>query len=697
MDRNLAYPVYNRVSRAISLWRETHQPNAKQFLQENPEVTSSRTLVIDLAYEEFCLREESGERIDTAEFCRRFPTVQRSLERMLDVHRMLASKSLGLNATTPVAWPEVGNHWLDWHLVEPLGRGAFSHVFLAREEALGNREVVVKCCVSGPQEAFILGRLSHSNIVPIHSVRHDQTTGLTAICMPFLGRVTLAEVIDRIAADPSLREGAIDLAWMAQREASSRADKTRQRTNLKLSYSETVVSAIERVASGLAAAHGRGIVHGDIKPSNILLSFAGDPMLVDFNLSTEADLRGGRVGGTPPYMAPECLDYLLAAGERAAEAPVADPRSDVFSLGVVLLELLSGAVPFAADITAKETRAREDDWLKLIKRPMGCRGSTDNELQRILKRCLAFDLTLRYAAADDLARDLAAYLASRDRQRRRRRSLLAITALGVTACFIVGGATLIPKSQATAPEKSDLREEVERLSRPEALLEKALRTRDSADFLDAAQKLARAYRDRPDASLAAWVGYCFAEGESLDSGKRFLDLALLEHANSAILWNDLGYCNTSLLHREEAEIQFKRAIQIDPQLQAAHHNLALLLLRRAMNNGQPLPAEAWDEFQLASDIGQESARLHMDMATALAYAKTRGQQIDADIMTHIRKAASSDAMRRSMEQSRLLRDFNVKGLPRELESPGDAKMPSESALLLPPPFLLPTLEPRPAG
>src|SRR4051812_43982467 len=173
-----------RVLAAISLWRKGQPPDASGFLADNPELRTAQSLVIDLAYEEFCLRAEAGEHVDTEAFCNRFPTVQHSLARMLDVHRVLGSKALGLGGET--IWPEVGTRWLDWDLIEPLGRGAFSRVFVAREPALGNREVVLKCSFAGPHEAFILGSLSHENIVPVHSSRHDESSGLTGISMPLL-------------------------------------------------------------------------------------------------------------------------------------------------------------------------------------------------------------------------------------------------------------------------------------------------------------------------------------------------------------------------------------------------------------------------------------------------------------------------------------------------------------------------------
>ena len=99
-----------------------------------------------------------------------------------------------------------------------------------------------------------------------------------------------------------------------------------------------------RVADGLAHAHERGILHRDLKPANILLSDDGEPLLLDFNLAADTKLRGtvsaALIGGTLPYMAPEHLRALRG------EERVIDARCDLYSLGVILFELLTGNHPF---------------------------------------------------------------------------------------------------------------------------------------------------------------------------------------------------------------------------------------------------------------------------------------------------------------------------------------------------------------
>src|SRR5262249_56183347 len=111
-----------------------------------------------------------------------------------------------------------------------------------------------------------------------------------------------------------------------------------------LDYVQSVLWLVARLADGLAHAHDRGILHRDLKPANILLSDEGQPMLLDFGVAEDTKLgaAAARVGGTLPYMAPEHLDAVQGGPGRVTAG------SDVYSLGVILYELLTGRHPFPA-------------------------------------------------------------------------------------------------------------------------------------------------------------------------------------------------------------------------------------------------------------------------------------------------------------------------------------------------------------
>ena len=180
-----------------SMWKRGEPADARAALSRHPKLKAEKSVVLDLAYEEYCVREESGQAPDPDEFCERFPTYKASLRRLIEAHRLLEDNSYLLAAGQPVRWPEPGETFLGYHLVSELGRGAFARVFLATEPALGGRQVAVKVSLQGAAEAETLGRLNHPNIVPVHSVREEQPSGLTVVCMPYLGSATLCDVLDK--------------------------------------------------------------------------------------------------------------------------------------------------------------------------------------------------------------------------------------------------------------------------------------------------------------------------------------------------------------------------------------------------------------------------------------------------------------------------------------------------------------------
>jgi serine/threonine protein kinase/Tfp pilus assembly protein PilF len=388
---------------------------------------SDETLVA-LVYEEFCLREEVGDRPDPVEFRARYPSVSKALERVFEIHGLVGSGAVsvpsmstgGDDSSDEIPFPVVGQTIAGFHLVEELGRGAFARVFLAHERQLADRPVALKVTRRGSREPQTLARLQHTHIVPVYSHRVDPATGLNLLCMPYFGRITLARILSDSKTATSHYRGSLAEALdrLAPTECS---DPLRSEGRVALG-SRTVARAVAwwgaRLAEALQHAHERGVLHRDIKPSNVLVTADGMPMLLDFNLAREPLVEGqeesaaGNLGGTVDYMAPEHLEGLADCLPHQV-----DGRSDLFGLGVVLYEAVMGHRPFpqvGKRSTMSETLLNAADERRAgPPRLRDSRPEVPPALETVIRRCLEPAPADRYQTGAELAADLQAVSDSR--------------------------------------------------------------------------------------------------------------------------------------------------------------------------------------------------------------------------------------------------------------------------------------------
>jgi WD40 repeat protein/tRNA A-37 threonylcarbamoyl transferase component Bud32 len=262
-----------------------------------------------------------------------------------------------------------------FQLGELLGKGAFGAVYKARDTEL-DRVVAVKVPRAGfyntpeeqerfQREARSAGQLQHPNIVSVYEV--GEADGVPYIVCQYVEGRTLAEVVaDR---RPAPREAA---------------------------------ALVLRVARALHYAHSLGVVHRDIKSSNILLDASGQPYLADFGLAwrggAELTLTAdGQVLGTPAYMAPE-----QAAGRHRD----VNAKSDIYGLGVVLYQLLTGSLPFAADSPCLLQQVLHEEPPPPRRRD----PRVPRDLETVCLKAMAKEPARRYATADDFADDLQRFL-----------------------------------------------------------------------------------------------------------------------------------------------------------------------------------------------------------------------------------------------------------------------------------------------
>ncbi len=437
------------VSAVISRWRTKGvAPNAVAELERHPHWRGRKSVVVELAFEEFCLRKEAGENLDAGTFATRFPNYQQSVAKAIQTLQYLEEADVRQAAGAGAGWPQVGERINQFLLLENLGRGTFARVFLAADLDLAGRKRVLKISRPGDVEAYTLGKLDHPNVVQVLSLH--TTDEFVVLCMLYRGRTTLEDLLDLAAAPNRLDVPAPKLWQHLQRRNSPGGDGPDSDLQtgfvppgFRQRYFEAVLEIAFQCAQGLQYIHGQGVFHRDLKPSNILLDTEGRPVLLDFNLAVEARYASERCGGTLPYMAPEQLAYFCHS---QGAPPTGSPQQDLYSFGVVLYELLTGKLPFQTPEKSESLAQVASSLLKLqqsgppeIPRQ---RGLVDRELSKLVRQCLAVSPAGRPTSADQLAQQLEAALSRWGRLRRwttRRRALISTAATGVA--LLAGGSS----------------------------------------------------------------------------------------------------------------------------------------------------------------------------------------------------------------------------------------------------------------
>jgi serine/threonine protein kinase/WD40 repeat protein len=410
------------------------------------------------AVEEYLAALEAGREPDRDQFLARYPQdVAAALAECLDGLELVQSAGLELQGPRPPALPAPPPALGDFRLIREVGRGGMGVVYEAEQISLRRRVALKVLSLAGGLDVRHLRRfrteaqaaagLHHTNIAPVYAVGYER--GVHYYAMQFIDGPSLAEVIAELrqrgrAAPDDPRTGAGPVASPAARTWSDAAISTlsAQRSAAGREFWRTVARLGIDAAEALDHAHQQGVVHRDVKPANLLLDGPGHLWVVDFGLARLQGDAGltmtGDLVGTLRYMSPE---------QALASRAIVDHRTDVYSLGATLYELLTlrPAVPGEDRQDVLRQIAEEDPVA-----PRRLAPAIPADLETIVLKAMAKEPAERYGTAQDLADDLRRFLEDRPIAARRpswgqrarrwvRRHRPLVFSVGTAAALLVAG------------------------------------------------------------------------------------------------------------------------------------------------------------------------------------------------------------------------------------------------------------------
>lgn len=555
-------------------------------MAESPE--NNHENIVDQAVQQFLDAQLQGKEPNIDEFVKNYPGLEHQIQQKIEkIQRIDGLFSCLMQSDDSDFGETIAEHDLvgqklgDFEVLSLIGTGGMGAVFLARQSSL-DREVALKVIsdVSGARkrtlerfkrEAKVLAKISHPNIVSIYEVGEQGPYSYFA--MEYIKGVSLDKILGNIRNANSDDKASEVMRQCLQAQASTyehkqEKDDSANGAEIDTDYIVTVSRMIINIASALDYAHSKGVLHRDVKPSNILIDSDGTAKLVDFGLA-KAEMQQsitvtGEFFGTPSYVSPEQI----------RKPETVDSRSDVYSLAATYYECLTLHPPFEGD-TVNETLTRVISREAVPPKKYSPRLSTD--FNTVLLHAIEKSPEDRYQSAADFAEDIKNVLDFKPITAKRptitqraykaiRRNPLKIAIVGISISLIVlvyvFSSLYVQERKITSAGKLYV------------------------------NGMSQIYKKNYTQALKYF-------NDALENDTRHLQAMLMA-----------AFCNAQLGNKEQAVILYESAIRVRPDSAEAYQNLGICL------QTQGLFEESIEPLQKAVLIESDNANYNLVLAAA---------------------------------------------------------------------------------